>query len=130
MSEQASATEVKRNPLVERIGEKKVRAIAGLAIAAASLLGISGKPDAGVGVGVEVPNNILAGVMVSSSEDQYPRGLPHVSGKEYKDIDWWSVVVGGAKFTVYKAELKPDKYSTGHTVLGVYPAFETGLGKK
>jgi hypothetical protein len=129
-----AVAEVKRNPLVEKIGEKKLRAVAALGIAAASFLGISGKLNTGVGAGIETldPNtgkSVTVGVMASSTEDIYPRGLPHISGKQYGDIQAWQVNLGGAKLTVYAAPLeqKAGKFIT--TMIGVYPGFEAGLGK-
>lgn len=121
------------NKLVEKIGKDKVRAIAALGIAAAGFLGISGKANTGVGVGIEVPGDILAGVTVSSTEEQYPLGFPNVPGKEsYQDLESYSVNIGGAKFTVFKATLEKGEYGdmANKTIVGVYPGFETTLGSK
>jgi hypothetical protein len=133
-SEVAKQPTIETHRLIERLGKDKVRAIAALGLAAASFLGISGKPESGVGIGVEVPDfktggSVNVGVMASSTEGRYPLGFPRIPGKEYKDIEAWLVSIGGAKFTVYAATLGEEE-SPARTLLGVYPGFETRLGKK
>lgn len=133
MEHTEGSQEAKRNPLVEKIGKDKVRAIASLGLAAATLLGISGKPNTGVGVGVEVPNpatgeQVSVGVMAYSAEDEWPRGLPNIPGKDYKDLEVYQVRIGGTGFAVYTASLEDDAGNIVKTV-GVYPRFETTLGK-
>ncbi len=135
MSEAQSSQEVKRNPLVEKIGKDKARWAASVALAAAGFLGISGKPNSGVGLGVEVPNPnngeaVSVGVMLASSEGGHPLGYP---GAIFKDFNWdnlevFQVSIGGAKLAVYKADILKGDGSVVKTV-GVYPGFETTLGK-
>lgn len=115
--------------LAEKIGGDKVRKIAAVGIAAASLLGISGKPEAGVGIGVELPNPttedaVGVGIALSSSESGIPKGMPDQLGSRMKDINAWEVRVGGASVVVYEGSL--DKGPSGGTVrtVGVYPGVE------
>ncbi len=122
------------NKLVEKIGKGRVRAIAYLGLAASMLLGISGKPNTGVGLGIEVPNpmtgeSVSVGVVATSSEYQYPMGTPNIPGKDYKDIQAYQVSIGGAKLAVYTATLEGDDGSVVKTI-GIYPGFETKLGRK
>jgi len=134
MAEVLVPPERKRNPLVEKLGQNKVRAIAALGLAAAGFLGISGKPNTGVGLGVEVPNpmtgeSVSVGVMATSAEGQHPMGLPKIPGKEYKDIQAYQVSIGGAKLAVYIASLE-DKDGSVVKTIGIYPGFETTFGRK
>lgn len=130
---------VREGSLAEKLGKDKARAIASVALAAAGLLGISGKPNSGVGVGVEVPNpatgkQVSVGVLVTSTEGKFPLGLPKVIGDKIdydqpNDLNLFQVNIGGAKLAVYTATLKNESGDSVKTV-GVYPGFETQLGKK
>lgn len=125
---------VREGSLAEKLGKNKARAIASVALAAASLLGISGKPNSGVGVGVEVPHpvtgeQVSVGVLAYSVEDQWPKGLPQLPGRDYTSVDAYEVRIGGAGLAVYTAFLK-DKDGSVFRTVGVYPGFETKLGSK
>lgn len=118
----------------EKSNKKVLAKVAAVALAGASLLGISGKPQTGVGVGVETldPNTgqpVTVGVMLSSTEGEIPLGLPRIPEKDYKDIDLYTVRIGGEMITVYKATLEGRAGGTIKTVLGVYPGFESYFGK-
>lgn len=122
------------NRLTEIISKDKMRAIAAIGLAGAGLLGISGKIESGVGVGVEIPDpftgkQVSVGVMAYSSEDQWPMGLPKVPGKDYKDLEVYQVKIGGAGLAVYAGSLTKEDGEIVRTI-GVYPAGETTLGRK
>lgn len=123
-----------RNRLVEVIGKDKARWVASIALAAAGFLGISGKPNSGVGVGVEVPDldtgkQVGVGVAVSSTEDIYALGFPRALADrmDFKNFKVFQVVIGGTKLAVWQATLEQ---AGGKTIIGIYPGFETTLGKK
>lgn len=121
------------NKLVEKIGKDKVRAIASLGLAAATLLGISGKPETGVGLGIDVPDpftgrQVTVGVISSSTEGEYPMGLPSIPGKEWHPgdkLDVYQVRIGNAMVGVY-TESHAGNSSVIKTI-GIYPGFETFL---
>lgn len=123
------------NRLVEVIGKDKARWAASIALAAAGFLGISGKPNSGVGLGVEVPNPtngqaVSVGVTLSSSEEGYALGFPGAIFKDlkYKNLEIYKVSIGGTTLAVYKTDILKDNGKWVKTV-GVYPGFQTTLGK-
>lgn len=126
---------LEHNKLVEKIGKKRVQAIAALGFAAAAYLGISGKPNSGVGIGVESfdwdtgATQVAVGVALSSTEDVYAMGFPKALADrmDYKDFKVFQVSIGGVKLAVWQASLEEGG---GKTILGIYPGFETTLGQK
>ena len=126
----------KEGSLAEKIGSKNVRRIAAIGVAAAGLLGISGEPQSGIGVGAEIPgreigDSYIAGVMVSSSKDKLPMGVPDAILRQFinsEDLQIYSVDIGGAKLSVYSGSYK-DKDGNSQKTIGVYPGFETTLGR-
>ncbi len=122
------------NPILEKIGKERLRMIASLGLAAAALLGISGKPNTGVGVLVEVPNpttgeQVSVGVMTSSVEEDNP--FFGFGGSSFKkninNIKAFTVKVGNVNLTIATATVEgEDDIKT----IGIYPNVETLLGSK
>lgn len=79
-------------------------------------------PDPATGQQVNV------GVTLSSSEGVVPLGIPNVPGKDFKDIEAYTVRIGNAMFTVYTASLERGEFGDTIKTVGVYPGFETRLG--
>jgi hypothetical protein len=130
----AETTEVKetRN-LTEKIGKDKARLVASLGLAAATLLGISGKPNTGMGSVVEVPNpatgeQVGVGVMVSSTEENNPFfGAPRMGDKYFRDVEAFEIKVGNARLTVATGVLEGGDRNV--RTVAISPGFETTLGK-
>lgn len=132
----------KHKRLVEIIGKKRMRAIAAFSIAAAGLLGLSGKLESGVGGAVEVTNpstgkqesvGVSISSSTSSSTDEIPLGFPKeiLEKMPMSEMEFWQVNIGGARFTVFKTELRPEGglgrggIPPTRTVLGFYAGAET-----
>lgn len=137
MSEAQSDQKLTGRPEVqdEKALEKRVlRSAAALAIAGASLLGISGKPESGVGTAVEVVNpltgeNVLVGVSASSTQGKHPLGVSEEVLRT-KDLQVYEVRIGGARLTVYEGSIKDEKNNFVRTVIGIFPAAQSNLGTK
>ncbi|MBI3070364.1 MAG: hypothetical protein HYY87_03640 [Candidatus Levybacteria bacterium] len=130
MIDSGSGVEARGKTLAERIGQKNVRRIAAVAIAAAGLLGL---PETGVGVNVELPDpttglQVGGGVLVSSNTGEHPLGLSKKIAENLDDIRVYEVRLGNARVAVYTARLRRPDGSFTQTV-GVYPSAETKLGK-
>lgn len=129
MAEAESPQEVKRNPLVEKIGTDKVRALAALGIAAAGLFGVaSGKANVGAGVAVETTNPFtgqpIAALLDVESTERSGWELLGIAGDITDRARGASgvatiVQVGGAKVRVGYTEL--DR-GDGVVILAVHPA--------
>lgn len=129
-----SEVRTESNKLTELVGRDKMRTIAAIGLAAAGLLGVSGKPESGVGVGVEIPNpttgeQVSVGIVAASTEGEYAMGLPAALANKMRDIQSYQLSIGGVKLAVYTASLWNDDGSMVKTV-GVYPGFQSKLGKK
>lgn len=121
------------NPLVEKLGKHKLRALAAIGIVASGLFGISGKANAGAGVSVEAYNpftgrNVAGVVTVESTEKGGWQSLgisPRVSGRVSGRGELFTVSIGGASFNVGYTELKGDKGEGSTVLLAIHPAADT-----
>lgn len=121
------------NRVVEIIGKDNARRIAAIGVAAVGLLGISGQPESGVGVGIEVPDPVTrkpvsVGLTVSSANVDIPLGMPKEIADKIADgpdaLQAYQVRIGGMNLAVYTAKLTGQN-PNAITILGVYPGFET-----
>lgn len=132
MAEAPVTTVKETNPLVEKIGKDKLRAVAALGIAAAGLFGLaSGRANAGAGVAIETTNPftgvpVAAWVDVESVESKtwQQLGIAGEIGDRAKGASGVATVVqiGGVSVRVGYTEL--DK-GNGVVVLAVHPAADT-----
>lgn len=68
------------------------------------------------------------GVLASSAEDWVPLGIPDIPGKEYKDLQVYTVAIGGASIGVYTASLT-NEFGDIIKTIGIYPGVESTLGR-